>query len=219
MNLPDFDVVFDTQAHRLQGIGSWHDVPLLGTDNARALLRLARESAHRLMASGGDVAERRGIKAAIDFLEGCLADALHKPLLPRLRVESFRVGDAVRIYLGDTPGAVSSAWASATITVVDKAFRPDWNDGSANGGYFWRWAATADVPLFPGENTARFSTSEPRVVKTWEYDYLRGGTDPAFVAIFAANACRTWQPLWCLERGVTVDGAAMRYEKWLHENG
>ena len=66
-------------------------------------------------------------------------------------------------------------------------------DGSPNGGYFWRWTAAVSFPVFPGESTVRFSTSEPRALLAEDFAYLQKSLsdDPVFLKMFCANAWRT----------------------------
>ncbi|MBC7806337.1 MAG: hypothetical protein H7145_09315 [Akkermansiaceae bacterium] len=220
--LPPFESVFGAQTYRLRGIGSWEQVPLLGTGNMERLRALLRGAAMRLLGESESRDDLREVQSAITFLSESIASAMEdKPLLPRLRVESFRKGNAVHIYLGDSAGTVApGGWVTATITEVDKAFRPDWNDGTENGGYFWRWTATAAVPLFPGQNTVRFSTSEPRVLLAGEFAYLQKAVsaDPDFLEMYCANAWRTWEPLWCIERETHTSGEAMNMRRWISES-
>lgn len=216
--LPDFETVFRQEAYRLRGISGWEQVPALGRENIERLLQLARESALTVMADDGSPEERRALKTAIDFLAGCLTNSVSKPRFPRLRVESFRKGENVCIYMGDSIGAVASEkWVAATITAQDKSHRIDWNDGTANGGYFWRWTATADEPLFPGQEWVRFSTSEPRVLPVHEFEYLKCATrdDPTFLTAYSENAWRTWEPLWCIERETHSSGGQMDMKAWI----
>lgn len=221
LNLPDFETVFREHAYRLRGISSWEQVPLIGKENIERLLHLARASAMAGMAEGSSQDDLKQIKAAIDYLTDCASDSPSKPLFPRLRVESFHKGECVRIYLGDSAGSVANdKWVTAVITAVDKAFRPDWNDGSPNRGYFWRWTATASSALFPGQSWVRFSTSEPRVLPSNGFEYLRRAIvdDPVFLAMFSDNAWRTWEPLWCLERETHSSGGQMNMRAWITES-
>ncbi len=221
MDLPDFETVFGTAAHRLRGVSSWDHVALLGKENLGRLLDLSRESVLRLVAEGGSRDAARDVKRAIDFLAGTADGSARKPLLPRLRIRSFREGQAVYLYMGDSGGAIKPAsWVPATITRVEKSHRADWNDGSANAGYFWRWTAVATLPLFPGQDFVRFSTSEPRVLPAPDLDYIQGAADndPVFRVMFCENAWRTWEPLWCLERGASGSGGAMDMGSWLAES-
>jgi hypothetical protein len=219
--LPDFETVFRHEAYRLRGISGWDQVPELGRENIERLLLLARESALAVMADGGSTEERRPLKTAIDYLGECLPNSVSKPRFPRLRVESFHKGEDVRIYMGDSVGSVApEKWVSATITARDKSHRTDWNDGSANGGYFWRWTATAASPFFPGQDWLRFSTSEPRVLPVSEFEYLKQAAedDPEFLKMFAENAWRTWEPLWCIERETHSSGGQMNMKAWITES-
>jgi hypothetical protein len=216
--LADFQLVFGSQSDRLRGVPSWDHVPLLGRGNIDRLRQLSRETAMRLLGEGGSRDDLREVQGVIRFLSECFLTSDEKPLLPRLRVESFQEGGRVYVYLGDTVGAIApNAWMSATVTEVDKAFRPDWNDGSPNGGYFWRWTADTSVPVFAGECRIRFSTSEPRVLLAEEFACLRKShaDDPAFFEIFCANAWRTWEPLWCLEHGTLSSGGEMNMRQWI----
>jgi hypothetical protein len=216
--LPDFELVFGSQSERLRGIPSWEYVLLLGRGNIDRLRQLARETVLGLLSDSGSRDDLREIQTVIQQLSEALLTAEDKPLLPRLRVESFRKGAMVHLYLGDTDGAIApQPWVTAVVTEVDKAFRPDWNDGSPNGGYFWRWTAAASDPVFPGERIVRFSTSEPRALLAEEFAYLQKAPsdDPVFLEMFCANAWRTWEPLWCLEHGTQSSGGEMNMHRWI----
>jgi hypothetical protein len=54
----------------------------------------------------------------------------------RAEVSTARIG-RVLVVGGDTPDSVATGWVRGHIISVRKAFRPDWNDGSPNAGYFW----------------------------------------------------------------------------------
>ena len=219
--LPDFDLAFGSQSYRLLGIPSWEHVPLLGKGNIDRLRQLSRETAMRLLGEGGSRDDLRDVQSVINFLSESLLTAEEKPLLPRLRVESFRKGNSVRLYLGDSGGVIAPCtWVEATVMEVDKAFRPDWNDGSPNGGYFWHWTAVTSIPVFPDESKVRFSTSEPRALLAKEFAYLQQSLsdDPAFLEMFCANAWRTWEPLWCLEHGTVSSGGKMDMLRWIAES-
>ncbi|MES2462458.1 MAG: hypothetical protein V4671_17895 [Armatimonadota bacterium] len=218
--LAEFGLVFGSQSERLRGVTSWEQVPLLGKGNIDRLLQLSRENAMRLLGEGGSRDELREVQTAIQLLSESLVMAEDKPQLPRLRVESFRTGGKVHIYFGDTVGLVTPrTWVSAVVRQVDKAFRPDWNDGSPNGGYFWRRTADTAIPVFPGEQKVRFSTSEPRVLLAEEFAYLQKSiaSDPLFLTIFCANAWRTWGPLWCLEHETLSSGGHMDMRRWIEQ--
>jgi hypothetical protein len=216
--LPGFELVFGSQSERLRGVPSWEHVLHLGRGNIDRLRQMARETVMQLLSESGSRDDLREVQSVIRLLSESLLTAEDKPLLPRLRVESFRKGNTVHLYLGDTVGAIAPhAWVTAVVTEVDKAFRPDWNDGSPNGGYFWRWTAVTDIPVFPGEREVRFSTSEPRVLLAEEFAYLKKSPydDPVFLEMFCANAWRTWEPLWCLEHGTLRSGGDMDMHQWI----
>lgn len=161
--------------------------------------------------------ELRPLRQEIDQLQRLHDSALdEKPTLPRLRRENFRVGDTVMLYLGDTPGALLK-WAEATIIEKTKSHRSDWKNDPSKG-YYWRHIAQGKRSLFPDSNMVAFATTEPRVIPLAEWHWLRAAltTDPEFVAVYAANARRDWQPLWCLERSTLADVAAMDFVQWLH---
>lgn len=90
--LPSFDLVFGPQSYRLRGIASWEDVPLLGKGNIGRLRMLAHGAAMRLLGDSGARDDLREVQSVIRFLFDALEAAEDRPLLPRLRVESFRKG-------------------------------------------------------------------------------------------------------------------------------
>ena len=218
LELAPLPTVFDTEAFRIQGLETWDDVPKVGRQNLRMLVLTAQDAVMRAVTSGDRealLAMRRGI----DHLQRLEAEATEdKPVLPRLRRESFRVGQAVRVYVGELPG-VRPEWLQGTVSSIDKSFRSEWKSGQANSGYYWRVTATFDQEVLPGRNQLPFSTSEPRVVLEAEYRYLVQALrdDPDFVRIFSANAWRDWQPLWCQELGLEVDVRAMDLGGWLRQ--
>jgi len=224
MSLPQasFDTVFGSNRHRLQGIAGWPEVATLGRANLQRLLQLARDQANYLLSTSAERAELAELRSATAWLEEQLGAAAVKPLFPRLRFESFEVGDEVQIYLRDTEHAIApNGWVVARITAKEKSQRPDFNDGTPNAGYYWRWTATAEKPLLPGIHALAFSTSEPRVIPSSELNALVRNLreDPSFVETCAANAWRDWRPLWCIERELACDAAKMDMRAWLREAG
>ena len=220
-NLPALDALFGEQHHRLQGITSWEQIAGLGTANVQRLIQLAQETVQKLMAANADYTELRELARGIDQLSGYLSNSAQKPVLPRLRVETFHKDDLVAVHIGDSLGhSGTTEWVQAKITEVRKAYKREWADGSPNGGYFWRCEATSNALFFPDQYSVGFSTSEPRVLKIDEWNYLRHAMqgDPVFFQIFVSNAYRTWTPLWCIERDGCVTGE-VDMRKWLLSNG
>lgn len=219
--LPSLDTVFGRQVYRRRGITSWTDVAVLGRTNIERLVQIAQETVHGLLADGSQREDLKAVGDAIAYLQEQLAsEPPVKPLLPRLRAENFRKGDAVVVYVADSPGTVAPApWVPAVITEVAKSYRAQWADGTPNSGYYWRLTATASIPLFPDERSLAFSTSEPRVLPASELEYLTNAlnSDAAFVDIYCANAWRAWHPLWCLERDIHSAGESMDMKAWLHQ--
>ena len=216
-DLPALASLFGEQHHRLHGITGWEQIAGLGTASVQRLIQLAQETVQKLMAANADYADLRELARGVDQLSWYLPGASQKPVLPRLRVETFRKDDAVAVYIGDSFGHLGATeWVQAKITEVRKAYKREWADGSPNGGYFWRCEATSAAPFFPNQHTVAFSTSEPRVLKFDELSYLRRAlqSDPVFFQIFVSNAHRTWTPLWCLERDGCVTGE-VDMRKWL----
>jgi hypothetical protein len=213
--LPELESVFSHHRERLQGIRDWSDMARIGRSNLNRVRSLLAEEALAAITDGESFEERRIRSVAIEQLS-CLEQSVseHKPCLPRLRVELFRRGDLVRVYLGDTPGC--RGWTDAIVIAVDKAHRPEWNDGSANAGYHWRVTLqTADAVLTDGV-PLRCSTSEPRVLLAWEYSAVVAARlgDPEFFRIFVANATRAWTPIWCLERGLQLSTSPPDVAGW-----
>jgi hypothetical protein len=100
--LPDFDLVFGSQSYRLRGISSWEDVPILGKGNIECLRLLSQKTAMRLLGESGSRDDSREVQGAIRFLSDSLLSAGDKPLLPRLRVESFRK-ETVSVFISAIP--------------------------------------------------------------------------------------------------------------------
>lgn len=216
-NLPALDTLFGEQHQRLHGITDWKEIASLGTANIQRLIQLAQETVQKLMAANTNYADLRELACGIDQLSAYLSNTFQKPVLPRLRVETFHKGDLVAVYIGDSSGHFGTTeWVQARITEIRKAYKREWADGSPNGGYFWRCEATSNVPFFPDQNSVAFSTSEPRVLKIDELNYLKRAeqSDPLFFQIFVSNAYRTWTPLWCIERNGCATGE-VDMRKWL----
>lgn len=219
--LPPFETLFGRQIARLRGILAWEHAAGLGRTNIERLVQMAQETVHSLLAEGGSREDLRAIRDGIGYLTSLLAaEPSVKPLLPRLRAENFRKGDAVLVYVADSPGSTAPGpWVPARITEVAKSYRAEWADGSPNSGYYWRLTAAASTPIFPEQCAVVFSTSEPRVLPAWEFEYLTNALedDALFADIYCANAWRTWHPLWCLERGVGSAGESMDMKAWLYQ--
>ncbi len=201
---------------RCRGIRTWADVERLGRQNCASLREFVQEAADRAV-SEGDRDALGEIRAVLERLAAIESKVTSdKPLLPRLRRESFRRGQRVRLYLGELPGA-PSAWVSAEIVSIEKSFKVDWKGFEPNSGYYWRITASlaTSIPNLPSR--VSFSTSEPRVLPEEEFQWLQHALhdDPRFVEIFAENSCREWQPLWCQELGLTVDVSRMDPLEWL----
>lgn len=215
--LPPLEMLVGEQAFRLRGIASWEQAAVLGRANLTRLVELAQQAVNALLTMGGSRDELREMRRGIDYLNGLLPEAIAKPLLPRLRAESFRMGDRVYVYVRDTEGCIAeSDWVPAEITSVQKSFKSEWIDAAPNSGYYWRLTATTNTPVLPGVTPLPFSTSEPRVVLAWEWNYLRQAalTDPAFLEIYAENARRPWCPIWCLDRNLACAGEGMDMRAW-----
>jgi hypothetical protein len=216
--LPTLEAMLGSQSQRLRGIGSWEQAPSLGKRNQERLVQLTQENIHRLLADGESRDELHRLREGIAYLTECQETTPLKPILPRLRSERIMQGDDVYVYMGDTEGSIApTEWVKAVITEREKGHNSAWVDSTPNSGYFWRLTATASVPFFPDVYSIPFSTSEPRVLLTHEYDYLKRAVtdDPEFLEVFATNAWRTWSPFWCLERGLACAGEKMDMKAWI----
>jgi hypothetical protein len=220
-NLPSLELMTGRQYFRLQGVSSWEDVSILGKANLDRLLQVTQENIYRLMTDISNQDDLKAIRKGVNFInEKLIPIAIKKPLLPRLRSESFVKGDKVLIYLGDTISTIinsEDSWVKANIEEVEKSYKSDWFDGSANSGYYWRLTAKTSKSVFENGNldSIPFSTSEPRVLLDWEYNYLTTIKDVEFLEIFSKNAWRTWLPLWCLEKNLSCDVEKMNMKVWL----
>ncbi len=216
METMNWSTLFGDSSERLQGLTEYMQLQNLGRTNLDRLVTLAQNHTQSLWQAGGAAQELRTLREEITKLSQARdAASEDKPLLPRLRIENFRVGDIVKIYLGDTPGALT-IWATALITERTKSHRADWKNAPSEG-YYWRHIAVGEKAFFPDSSSVAFATSEPRVISLSDWQALQKALqdDAAFVSLFAANALRDWQPLWCLERGMVADVATMDYKKWL----
>jgi hypothetical protein len=207
INIIDWETLLGGRYHRLQGVHLATDILELGRTNWASLAQLARENATLRQAEGADLEEMRSIRAGIDALENLIAThPTDKPRLPKLRVESFRCGESVMLYVGDAESHISpTQWISGQIVSVEKSYNARWNDGGPNGGYYWRLTIKTEAPVFDGNLSIAFSTSEPRALPKADYAYLVWAkqNDPTFFTLFCANAYRKWTPLWCEERGIS----------------
>ncbi len=216
--LPDFQLFLGNESERLQGIDSWENLARIGSNNLERILQLAQENIYRMMSSNEDVNEMKLIRKGIDFInDQLLPDSVNKPTLPRLRNEMFRKNDNVYIYLGDTPNTIiNNDWLIGKVLNVSKAFKKDWKDGKPNSGYFWKVLLETAQYIFPNENKISFSTSEPRVIFDWEFEYLKNPENGEFLEIFSKNAFREWKPLWCIEKDWEVDFSKMNFKNWIY---
>jgi hypothetical protein len=164
-----------------------------------------------------DAKEMRLIHLGIDFIQNeRLPKSINKPTLPKLRNEMFCKDDFVYAYLGDTNGAIiEKGWIRGQVVEVSKSFNKEWKDGKANSGYFWKVSVEFEINIFPNNNKIALSTTEPRVILDWEYDFLRNGDDKDFLQIFSDNAFRTWKPLWCIEKNLECKTSAMNMKDWI----
>jgi len=212
-----FSAPLGSDAWRCEGIRTWADVELLGRMNRASLREFVQESANRALSEGDHdaLSETRAVLEHLAAIESKVTG--DKPLLPRLRRETFRTGQRVRLYLGELPGA-PPAWVSAEIVSIEKSFKVDWKSFEPNSGYYWRITASlaTSIPTLPSR--VSFSTSEPRVLPEEDFQWLQRAlhNEPRFVEIFAANSRREWQPLWCQELGLAVDVSQMDPFEWLN---
>ena len=213
---PSLEAALGAEGWRIHGIESWEDVAAVGLLNLRALQEWTQEAATRAFADQDreQLAEVTPVVARLAELEAVASE--RKPLLPRLRRESFRVNERVAVYVGELPGATSS-WAFGVVSAVAKAFNPQWQNMQANSGYYWRVTALLERGAPPRFAAVSFSTSEPRAIPEQDLIWLRRSlaTDRRFVDIFSVNSRRAWQPLWCLEASVPVDVDAMDMAAWI----
>jgi hypothetical protein len=214
---PDLRALFARNAERLRGIHGWPDIERVGRTNLKRLRELLADEALAAVSMEAPLAERREWSRAAEALRDAHERAREdKPCLPRLRVEVFQAADEVLVYLGDTPNALVSGWVRAKVLAVVKAHRPEWNDGSANGGYYWEVRLETAAPAFRDALPLRCSTSEPRVLHAADHQALLAArdADPEFFRIFVENAQRTWTPLWCLERDLRVVSGLPDVRAW-----
>lgn len=213
------DTLLGRGADRLRGVSRWDQLPGLGRGNLARIIALLRAESGLALAEDRTRDELRELAQATARVTA-LHDAsdLHRPILPRLRNELFRAGDAVLVYVGDSPSVTTdAAWVHGRIAIVEKAYRPDWDNGEPNGGYFWRSTIATDAPVFADGQPLRCSTTEPRVLLAADGPALvaLAREAPDFVAIFAANAWRPFTPLWCLERALPFQPEAVEVQRWL----
>lgn len=215
MSLPieELSRALGSSAERIQGVVSWSDLDVLGRANLLAVRDLLAESALHA-ANDGDREAARLSQEAASLVERSLARTTRtKPVLPRLRRESFRVGEPVHLFVGEW--TEDEPWRPARVTSIEKAFRGEWQHDAARG-FYWRVTATLDRAV-EGTRLFPFSTSEPRAVPSAELAWWVDARDRErrFLDVYAANAFREWQPLWCLEGRRPVDPRDMRFDDWL----
>lgn len=220
-NLPSLELMTGAQYFRLQGVSSWDDVASLGKTSLERLIQITQENVYKLMIDASNQDELKMIRQGVNFInDELIPNAVKKPLLPRLRSECFSNGDKIFIYLGDTSSTIINSknnWVRANVEKVEKSYRSQWFDGSANSGYYWRLTARTFEPVFDKAvlDSVVFSTSEPRVLFDWEYSYFQQINDKNFLEIFSKNAWRDWLPLWCLEREIPCQAKEMDMKMWL----
>lgn len=216
-NLPNLQQLLGHQSDKLSGIKSWSNVEILGKNNLQRITQLAQENIYRMLSDHEDAKEMKLIHTGIDFIQNeLLPKSVIKPTLPKLRNEMFRKDNFVYAYLGDTNGVIiEKGWIRGQVVDVSKAFNKDWKDGKANSGYFWKVTVEAKENIFTNSNKIVFSTTEPRVILDWEYDYLKIGNDLDFLQIFSNNAFREWKPLWCIEKNLECHASEMNMTNWI----
>lgn len=205
-----------SDAWRAKGVDDWETVVALGVRNQEALLAFLQAAATRSF-SEGDREEAADIaNVRQELSKRTRGQNEVKPLLPRLRRESFGLGERVSLYLGDIP-RVTVGWGAGSVVSIEKAYRDAWRRRSQSSAYYWRVTVRLErsVPGLPSELS--FSTSEPRAVPSAGLEWLREhrSSEPTFLRAWAASSTREWQPLWCEELGVEVDTQTMAPLSWL----
>ena len=172
------------QSDKLSGIQSWDDLKIVGKSNLKRIVQLSQENIYRMMSEIADAQEMKQIRTGIDLItKELIPKSINKPTLPKLRNEVFRQSDLVCAYLGDTTKIlVEKGWLRGKVVSVSKAFNKDWKDGKPNSGYFWKVAVEFDRDVLLNENKIVFSTTEPRVIFDWEYNYFKNSGDGEFFA-------------------------------------
>ncbi len=215
---PFVDTLLGSNADRLRGLDRWEQLPCLGRANLSRIVALLRAESGLAMAEDRGRDELHALAHATSRVVALHdASGLRRPVLPRLRNELFRAGDAVQVYVGDSPGTVSTTpWIAGRITAVEKAYRRDWDNGEPNGGYFWRSTIVTSEAAFQDGEALRCSTTEPRVLLDEDARALRVlmNDDPEYFEIYTANAWRDLTPLWCLERELSFEGRAVDPSRW-----
>jgi len=198
---------------RIKGISGWNDIPYIGKNNISNILEFARRNVQHLFAQGESRSTLRELIPGIKQLEQYYAEIdTVRPILPRLRIESFRKDEKVAVYVGDTPGVTATeSWVNGTIINIQKAHKSEFSNGSHSAGFYWEITLRSDRKIFTNENHLTFSTSEPRVIPLKEFGYLKEALveNTQFVHIYSENANREWEPIWCLERKISSSGTKM----------
>lgn len=216
-NLPNLQQLTGNQSDRLSGLLSWESLALTGKINLERIVQLAQENIYRMLSDHEDAKEMKLVHTGIDFIQTeLLPNSVIKPTLPKLRNEMFRKDDMVYAYLGDTSGTIiEKGWLRGKVIEISKAFNKDWKDGKPNSGYFWKVMVEFGKNVFPNDDKIAFSTTEPRVILDWEYDYLKDSNDSDFLQIFSDNAFREWKPLWCIEKNLECNSAETNMKDWI----
>ncbi len=219
-NLPNLQQLAGNQSDKLTGIKSWNELEILGKNNLQRIVQLAQENIYRMLSDHENTKEMKKNHTGIDFIQSkLLPKSINKPTLPKLRNEMFRKDNLVCAYLGDTSHIIiEKGWIKGRVIDVSKSFNKDWKDGKPNSGYFWKVTVEANKNIFQNNNKIIFSTTEPRVIFDWEFDYLKNGNDTQFLQVFSENAFRDWKPLWCIEGNLECNASEMNMKEWI-KNG
>jgi hypothetical protein len=194
-------------------------LPALGDANLRRLVALAAEAANTFLADGPPSREELQLARVVREHVEHLLHTHHgnRPLLPRLRAELFRPGDALAIYVGDTFSDAAYAWVPATVTSVVKSQKPEFTRDLATRGFYWRVTAEVDGHVAGLPPSFAFSTTEPRVLLREDLGYLLSAfeNDLSFLATYCANSVRDWPPIWALEAGRDAAVPSLPLARWL----
>lgn len=203
---------------RLEGVIAAR-VAALGHANVARLLTLCAEAAnHYLTTPDESHPELRVCQEVRLQLESLAARGLpYRPVLPRLRAELFRPGDAVVVYVRDTFPDAPFDWIAGRVERVDKSQKPEFTLDRATRGFYWRVSVTPTPHVVGLADTLPCSTTEPRVVLADDFRQLTASfeADLPFLAMYCANAARDWAPIWAMERGRTEPTSSAPFASWL----